>query len=216
MAGSLAQVVSFWRGKLTIGSPYDSFTEIYDMAPGSTKTQAQTALGLIMTARVPLLAGDMTIKRASLSNSNGERDKAPPIGGAYDPILVGAEVAIENSNLTGDGLDFRFETLTGKFATKCIKGVRDSWIENNTFTITPSASYPIGGPYLAYAAPDAEADLISNFLSIVRDKTALYVWDEDTDMYDNWTFETWVFRMTSRRKIGGRFAFGRGRQRNFS
>lgn len=212
-------VADFYVGKLTITSGVDSFNEVYSFTPGTTRTQAQSGLGLILKARSRLISGDLTIQKARVSLSGGVRDKFPATGVTntdYAPILIGAEVAIEASNATGDGLDFRFETGDGKFATRAVKGVRDSWIAGNLFTVTPAASYPIGGPYLTYGVGDAEADVVSNYLSIVRDLTALYVYDSISGLYQPYTFATWRFRRVTRRKVGGKYNLGRGRQRNYA
>lgn len=215
-------VADFYAGKLTIVSGVDSFNEIYPFTPGTTRSQAQSGLGLIVKSRARLISGDLTIQKARVSLSGGVRDKFPTTGNTntdYAPFLIDAEVSAETGNATGDGLDFRFETGDGKYATRAIKGVRDSWIAGNQFTVTPSASYSIGGPYLTYAVLpllDTAADVLSNYLSLVRDLTALYVFDSLTGLYQPYTFATWRFRRVTRRKVGGKYNLGRGRQRNYA
>lgn len=212
-----------YTGRLVMTAGEDSWTEKYPFKPGFTPVQARTSLGLIIAARAPLMGYECTIDRAVVTFSDAERDRLPATVGAttwYNKVLLDAEIAVESINSSGDGLDFRFEVGNGQFSTRALKGIRDGWVVGGFLTLTLPAPYPAPvGPYLAdgpVAPATASEVALNNYLSRVRDYCALYVFNPATNLYDGGTYDSWIYRKVTRRRVGGSFQFGRGAKRKYT
>lgn len=222
-------VSTWYYGIMKIKSNVDAWTEIYPFKPAGTLLEAQKSLGQLLADRSALLSSDCVVSELHVSQKGGARDKWPALTDTspplripddyFDGVLVGSEIAIEGSNTTGDGVTYRFETGTGQYDTKAIKGVRDSWIVRNIFNVDPGAPYPVGGPYLAVGEvtpATAEGLVLANFLSYYRDHCAMYQFDSGAGNYKSFTFSSYWFRQVTRRKVGGKGMFGKGRQSSYS
>lgn len=213
-----ASVPTFMLGRLYISGETSGWVENYPMNIQSDLTLARTNLATLATARARILAKGHKILRATVSNKEVRRDAVIASGYVYEPVIIGSEMdAPEETNTSGVGLLFRFDTGDGRFSNRLIKGVRDSWITRNRFTLGTPTAYPTGGPYLSYSAPAAALALLGDYLAKFRDLCCLFKQTgTGPNSYTPFSYESYVFRRVSKHDEGKRIGIGRGRQSSMS
>lgn len=198
------------------------FSEIYALRAAGFTASESAALTLI-DARRRLLASGINIVHAVLSDKATKGDSLVVQGYTSGNILLDAEDTAGTDDVMNDpqvGLLMRFDTGDGKFANRLIRGIRDSWVEDNKKTMDLGTDYAVGGPYLTYAvdpALDTSEDVIGNYCAIVRDYTYLVRPSGNTlNPYDLNIFALWQYRRVGAHQVGKRFGASKGRQPAYS
>ncbi len=209
-------VADFIRGKISINGPVGGFTEVYDFNfDAANVSYVRTQISSIATARAKLLAKNHAIVDVSLSAWSRTRDAYPPASYQATPELIGAEMTNpEVCNNTGLGLLFRFNTGDGKFVNRLLRGVRDSLVTDNGYTGAAFTGAPTGTILGSYTPPNTWADLLGNYLGLVRTLTSLMFFDDSNApaVWTPYTFDSVMFRRVGSRDLGKRIGVSRGRQ----
>lgn len=222
-----------WELRVSVTGPVGGFTQRYPLQ-ANTPSQAELDAIMIVDALAHMLASGFAIYRAVIVNLQGLRQSI--IINGYDslPVLLDAETVLATEALANTqevGLLVRFDNTDGVYVNRIFRGIRDSWVSDNLLTVTPSAAYAIGGPYingavigeviygedLAVPALDTSANIISNAMSIIRDKC--YMLRQVGTTPKTWechSFDNWSFSNISKRDTGARPGATRGRQASMS
>lgn len=215
----LTPVSDFVEGVIKINGRIGGWSEKYRFNVGTNVTLAATRFAEIATARAKLLARYHSIVGSSLSVWSRTRDSYPQPTFQTGPELIGAEMGDpETCNETGSGFLVRFNTNAGRFENRLIRGLRDSWIEDNVTTLAAYTVYADGAVPIAYNPPDSAVNLLGNYLALVRKHTQLFVASDDVlpDLFKVYSFETTQYRRVGKRDLGRRLGTGRGRQASMS
>lgn len=238
-------VDSFLRGRVWINCDGGGYEHVYDML-ASTFTQAATDLTMIIKALSMVLEGNSYVADAVLSSVGGIAD-GYQIGRASDRVPVnliqsgtlGTETSPGVAQDPSKGIRWRLDTGLGLVTTRLLRSIRSGWIQGNILlqgVSNPSnagAAIGVGTSPVAYAgylqvgtAPYNAADCLSNYFSIVRDKTARYVKNPAAPpaylqygyLASNGTpgNPDWSVLGTGRRTIGKGWPQVRGRERKFA
>lgn len=190
------------------------FSESYPLATPD-RGYAKADAALICSNRALLLADGMSIVNSVISNSDTVRDSMLPAAHLIDPLELDTEdgEGVEECNRMNEGYLIRLYTNEGKWITRLIRGLRDSWISGVNATVTPSATTGPG----SWTTPDAgftAADALGQFLSVLLHKTQ-YVKKLPTDpvSYDNIAWQGVGVERTGSRDCGPGYSPSRGRRK---
>jgi hypothetical protein len=187
-------VNSFLRARVAINCQGGGYEHVYDMS-STTYGQAAIDLKMILKSLSIILEGNSMIANAVISSIGGVADGYEISHGdigAPQLLIQSGSLGTETTTpgVSADpsrGIRWQLDTGAGFAPTRLLRSIRGIWIVNNQLVqavSNPSNSNTAIGlgtspsTYLSYlqigAAPYSAADALSNYFSIVRDKTALY------------------------------------------
>lgn len=93
------------------------------------------AMALVLANyRSPILARAYRIVMVTAGCSKTKRRVRHPVGFVANPIVLADDTggAVDKQNNPEVAIGYRFQTASGQFSTRTFRGIRDSWIEEDT------------------------------------------------------------------------------------
>lgn len=219
---------SYIKGKLFINHPSGSgFSETYKF--GTTNyDDAKAKFRTILNYRALMMAGNLEIVWATLSNVDSARDSVlPGIPSAtvsppdnkylHLPAATDVEAGVpedpETCNRMSDGMLMLFTTVEGKWSNFLYRGLRDSWVDDTALTFTVNGTPTALGSLPAPAGGLTIAQITNSFLSAVFYNTS-YAKKISPGVYDVRPWYTMEFQRVGERDCGAGFSFSRGRKKH--
>lgn len=169
---AIVTVDDFMECKVTFQhTKYGSWVERYNH-PGITYAAVEANFVQLINYRNTLLGLDISIIDAVMSNAKTLGTSWPPAG--YDRLgrIIDAETDIEECNDLDVGFLYRLDTDEGRFSSRHIRGIRDSWVEGVERTAAAPAvvySAAVTPAFVTIADNMSGTDAISGYLYTLRD-----------------------------------------------
>lgn len=207
---------SFYYGVLHVKGGGHGWCEKYHLGGLSNYVNARTAFLHIVLARTMILANDFVIHHARVSRLDVKRERKVVPGVPFSPLNTDTEAGsppvITACNDVKSCIQISFETDTGAWNNRLIRGIRDAWVTGNTCVVTPSipASVVLGD----LVAGKTKEVALGSYMRAVMDLDVHKYADttpgqEGTLITEPWTSAA-VVQVTSR-DTGKAFRSGRGR-----
>lgn len=239
-------VASYLVGTINLNCRGGGYQHTYEML-ANTFSQAAIDLQMILKALMMVLEGGTAVYDAVISSVGGVADGyelAKNTTFAPQLLIQSGTLGTETTapGMASDpskGIRWGLDTGAGYRPTRLLRSIRGGWINNNLLVQGVSAPSNSGAAiavgtspvtFLSYyqvgTAPYNAADALSNYFSIVRDKTALYVKNPaGPPAYLQYGFlaangtpgnPDWQVLGISQKKIGKGFPRVRGRQKAYA
>lgn len=142
---------------------------------GSDYGQAWNSFVPVINYRAAILANSLFLSDWSVHNSYLLNDAHVGTDSiSASPTLLDAETTAEDYNAIEDALKVRLQTTDGKHSTRLIRGIRDSWIDEDVVGSDFAGVCALGvGVTVARADAMAAADAWASFVASLRDNTRL-------------------------------------------
>jgi hypothetical protein len=226
-------VAGYWLARVNINTRDGGFVEEYPMLASGLDV-AKADLLAILAVRALMLDSSSSIANAVLSSKSGIANgyQIPHDTFAVPTLIINqnrtgmpvTETAIGASADQTSGIEWQLDAGP-KQVRRLLRCCRKDWFTANVIVqiISPPSN---SGSVITLGSPPAAKDLLSNYFSLVRDKTALYEKNPASPpaflqfpfLFANGTpgLPDWMVIGVSRRKIGKGWPPIKGRQPSFA